>query len=123
MRPFTDADLDRFLAEDPGGPVVMLNLLRFKPDGGRERYAQYVQQAQAIAGEQDTAEPLYFGAGGRSLETPAGDWDAVALVRYPSRRTFADTIRAPEYQAIMHLREEALEDAVLQPTTPLLPSS
>ena len=24
------ADLKKFLAEDPGGPVVMLNLLRFK---------------------------------------------------------------------------------------------
>ena len=33
------ADLKRYLAEDPGGPVVMLNLLRFAPDGGRERYA------------------------------------------------------------------------------------
>ena len=32
------ADLKRYLAEDPGGPVVMLNLLRFAPDGGRERY-------------------------------------------------------------------------------------
>lgn len=29
-------DLKTFLAEDPGGPVVMLNLLRFKADGGRE---------------------------------------------------------------------------------------
>jgi hypothetical protein len=28
--------LDALLAEDPGGPVVMLNLLRFRPDGGRE---------------------------------------------------------------------------------------
>ena len=34
------ADLKRFLQEDPGGPVVMLNLLRFA-DGGRELYARY----------------------------------------------------------------------------------
>ncbi len=39
------SDLKRFLAEDPGGPVVMLNLLRFA-DGGRARYAEY---ARAIA--------------------------------------------------------------------------
>jgi hypothetical protein len=32
------ADLERFLAEDDGKPVTMLNLLRFKPDGGRDRY-------------------------------------------------------------------------------------
>jgi len=29
------ADLKRFLAEDPGGPVVMLNLLRYA-DGGED---------------------------------------------------------------------------------------
>ena len=29
------------MSEDDGGPCVMLNLLRFKPDGGRERYEQY----------------------------------------------------------------------------------
>ncbi|GGF10530.1 hypothetical protein GCM10007298_03120 [Williamsia phyllosphaerae] len=29
--------LKRFLAEDPGGPVVMLNLLRFA-EGGRDDY-------------------------------------------------------------------------------------
>ena len=29
------ADLKRYLQEDPGGPVVMLNLLRFA-EGGRE---------------------------------------------------------------------------------------
>ena len=33
-----DRALDTLLAEDPGGPVVMLNLLRFRPDGGRESY-------------------------------------------------------------------------------------
>jgi hypothetical protein len=26
-------DLDRFLAEDDGKPIVMLNLLRFRKDG------------------------------------------------------------------------------------------
>ena len=44
------------------------------------------------------------------------DWDAVVLVRYPSREVFAGMVRSPEYRAIEHLRMEALEDAVLQPT-------
>ena len=42
-------------AEDEG-PVVMLNLLRFAPDGGRERYAEY---GAAVA-------PLLEGVGARS---------------------------------------------------------
>lgn len=29
----TGQDLKRYLAEDEGGDVVMLNLLRFRPDG------------------------------------------------------------------------------------------
>ena len=28
------ADLKRYLEEDPGGPVVMLNLLKYTEDGG-----------------------------------------------------------------------------------------
>jgi hypothetical protein len=35
MISFTAADVERFLAEDNGEPVVMLNLLRYRPDGGR----------------------------------------------------------------------------------------
>lgn len=34
-------DLERYLDEDPGGPVVVLNLLRFRPDGGRRRFQEY----------------------------------------------------------------------------------
>ena len=113
---FTEDDLDRYLAEDPGGPVVMLNLLRFAPDGGRERYEQY-GQATAEAGAAIGIELLHFGIGGRPLEAPDGPpWDAVALVRYPSRAAFAEMIRSPEYQANEHLRVEALEATVLQPT-------
>jgi hypothetical protein len=35
---FDASDLDGYVAEDPDGPVVMLNLLRFRPDGGAEKY-------------------------------------------------------------------------------------
>ncbi len=40
MISFTREALDRFLSEDNGEPVVMLNLLRFRPDGGREHYLE-----------------------------------------------------------------------------------
>ena len=45
------------------------------------------------------------------------DWDAVLLVRYPSRQAFSDMVRDPDYQQITHLRTEALSDAVLQATS------
>ena len=119
MIDFTDNDLERFLAEDLGGPVVMLNLLRFRPDGGRERYLTYVERLDPINAKYGL-EVVYAGAGGRALVAETGqEWDTVALVRYPSRQAFADMIRDPDYQAAAHLRTEALVEAVLQPTTPL----
>src|SRR5207248_8769324 len=38
-----ERELDALLVDDPGGPVVMLNLLRFRPDGGRESYQRYAE--------------------------------------------------------------------------------
>ncbi len=110
------ADLKRYLAEDPGGPVVMLNLLRFKPDGGRERYMQYVEHFNRTA-QPYGASTVYLGDGSTALVAePGQSWDAVLLVQYPSRQAFTDMIRDPEYQKGTHLRSEALEEAVLQAT-------
>jgi len=102
-----------FAERGADGPVVMLNLLAFEPDGGEERYAEY---AQATA-------PLLAGVGGRLLaayrpaQTLIGedDWDLVALVEYPTRSAFLEMIGSPEYQAITHLRTESLRAAALLP--------
>lgn len=110
------ADLKRYLAEDPGGPVVMLNLLRFKADGGRERYLQYVEHFNRTA-KPYGAQTVYLGDGLTALVAePGQSWDAVLLVQYPNRQAFADMVRDPEYQKGTHLRTEALEEAVLQAT-------
>lgn len=110
-------DLDRFLAEDDGEPVVMLNLLRFAP-GGRERYAEYSRIVGTEHLPKVGGELVYAGSGGTALVADDGQaWDAVLLVRYPSRQAFLAMVTSPEYQAITHLRTEALSEAVLQPTT------
>ena len=112
------ADLKRYLAEDPGGPVVMLNLLRFKPDGGRERYMEYVAHFNRTATPYG-ATTVYLGDGLTPVVAEDGQsWDAVLLVQYPSRQAFTDMIRDEEYQKGTHLRTEALEEAVLQATKP-----
>ena len=112
------SDLKRYLAEDPGGPVVMLNLLRFRPDGGRERYADYVAHF-ARTSSPHGAEVLYVGDGSTALVAEDGQaWDAVLLVRYPSRQAFSDMVRDPAYGEGTHLRTEALSEAVLQATVP-----
>lgn len=95
------------------GPVAMLNLLSFKPEGGRERYLEY---GEAVL-------PLLEKAGGRVVFQGAAapvvlgneSWDLVLLVEYPTRRAFLDMIQSPEYQAIAHLRTEALAKGELHP--------
>ena len=39
MLTLIQGEFERFVDEDDGQPIVMLNLLRFHADGGRERYA------------------------------------------------------------------------------------
>lgn len=121
MIAFTPNDLARFLGEDDGAPVIMLNLLRFRPDGGRERYFEYVALAGPLVARHGGAI-LYAGDGGPPLAAEAGQaWDAVALVRYPSRRAFADMIADPDYAKADPVRLSALTEAVLQPTRSLAP--
>jgi uncharacterized protein (DUF1330 family) len=114
------ADLKRYLAEDPGGPVVMLNLLRYAPDGGRESYAKYAEALQGTYLAKYGAEVLYAGKGSTALVAEDGQaWDAVLLVRYPSRQAFSSMVADPDYQQFTHFRTEALTEAVLQATVPL----
>ncbi|HEY0390391.1 MAG TPA: DUF1330 domain-containing protein [Solirubrobacterales bacterium] len=99
-----------------GKPLVMLNLLAFQVDGGRERYEEY---GAAVA-------PLLEKAGGRIafIGEPApallgeGSWDLVVLVEYPTRQAFLDMIGSAEYQAVGHLRTEALTKGELHPMDP-----
>ena len=106
-------------APGPEGPIVMVNLLRFRdfalyPDGsepglsGREAYERY---GRAVA-------QLLPKFGGRALF--AGDvsflalgqvedlWDEVALVRYPDRKALWDMSTSLEWQAISAHRHAGL---------------
>jgi uncharacterized protein (DUF1330 family) len=113
----TGADLKRYLAEDPGGEVVMLNLLKYK-EGGVTSYEEYARAIQPFL-ERVGGSVVYVGDCSTSLVEPDGwDWDALLVVRYPSRAAFSQMVADPEYQQITHLRTEALKEAVLQATTP-----
>jgi uncharacterized protein (DUF1330 family) len=112
--------VEAMLAEDPGGPVVMLNLLRFRPDGGRDSYRRYAEALGPAINARYGVQVEYLGDGGHAVVAEDGQaWDMVLLVRYPSRQAFAAMIRDPDYRAVSHLRSEALVESVLQPTVPL----
>lgn len=107
------ADLSRRAGE---GPVTMLNLLAFKPDGGRERYLEYgaavlplLEKVGARVVFQGPAAPVVLGE---------DSWDLVLLVEYPTRAAFLEMITSPEYGEIAHLRTEALARGELHPLDP-----
>lgn len=113
----TGPDLKRYLREDPGGPVVMLNLLQFA-DGGRPSYDQYAREIVPFL-DKVGGHIVYAGDTSTAMVAPDGfDWDAVLLVHYPSRVAFSQMVADPDYQRITELRTNALSHAVLQATTP-----
>ncbi|MBJ7342776.1 MAG: DUF1330 domain-containing protein [Solirubrobacteraceae bacterium] len=113
-------DVKRYVEEDDGGPVVMLNMLKYKADGGRESYGEYGAKVMAFL-EAVGGEILYASETSTALVAPDGwDWDSVMLIRYPSRAKFLEMVMDPDYQAITHLRTEGLDEAILQATKPLM---
>ncbi len=117
----------RALAGDVGapGPIVMLNLLRFReeaayPDGfgadpcsGREAYERYGAAAQPFL-EKVGGAPIWAGPAQQVVIGPEGEWwDVCMLVRYPSRQAFFDMATDEGYLAITPHRSAALSDSRL----------
>jgi uncharacterized protein (DUF1330 family) len=114
-------DEERFqkLVESYTGPVVMLNLLKFEPiakgeEGtGAEAYARYGSAVIKLI-EERGGKVLWSGRPEAVLIGGANDeWDAVAVVQYPSPRTLFDMAASVEYQQIHKQREASLQCTVL----------
>lgn len=108
--------LDRLLVELPSDqPIFMLNLLRFRPDGGRAMYFNaYVTAFRAIVAARgiDGIAPIWTGDVAGFVAGPAGEiWDAALIVRYPSLAAFRTIVDSADYRetAAPH-REAALLD-------------
>lgn len=101
-----EAALAAFSNRAADGPVYMLNLLEFRPGDGAERYVEY-GEAVAPMLLRAGGKPIFAGRPSESL-IGEGDWHLMVLVSYPTRQAFLDMIASPEYQAIEHLRTEAL---------------
>lgn len=98
------------------GPVTMLNLLKFKP-GGEATYQQYMAAvAPLVAG---VGARLVFSGKPAELLTGSEDWDLMVLVEYPKRASLLAMGGSKEYQAIAHLRHDALERTVLYAMDPV----
>jgi len=98
-------------------PFVMLNLLKFKKEGGREAYFRYIAESGPYV-KGVGAEVLYFGKADE-LVFGTETWDIVMLVKYPSRKAFLKMANDPGYLKVHAYREQALERAVLYATDPV----
>lgn len=128
-----DAAFRAFAAGPDPGPVVMLNLLRFReaaayPDGtqppegvttGREAYGAYVQHVVPLL-EQVGAQVLaVHEAALAPLLAPEGErFDQAVLVRYPDRTAFLGMVTSAAYLEGVHHRTAALADSRLFPLAP-----
>lgn len=103
------------------GPIVMVNLLRFKveADGsdagvsGREAYGRYGAGVAPFL-EQIGAKILTAVESVDSIIGPErAEWDTTVLVQYPSRQAFLKMVTDPDYLKIAAHRKNALADSRL----------
>jgi uncharacterized protein (DUF1330 family) len=116
IMPRTEA-LQRLAQAPETGRVVMLNLLKFKPRIGAASYNEYGREVAKILAKIG-ARILFSGPVAQSLIGADGDWDAIAIVEYPSRKVFLEMGMSAEYQAIHHFRDEGLERTELYAINP-----
>jgi hypothetical protein len=120
----------QFFAQGITGPVVMLNLLRFRatadysatpdlappsPITGEEAYRLYMEHTLPHL-EKSGGNLLFFGRGGAFLIGPSNErWDAAMLVAQESSAAFLAFASNLEYLAGIGHRLAALEDSRLLP--------
>ena len=102
--------MEAFLALPDDNPIVMVNLLKFKPDNGQAEYAKYSAGLQPILAKLG-AKILFAGKAEFCLIGKA-DWDMIALVQYPRKKTLLEMSMSPEYRAIHHHREAGLQGQI-----------
>jgi len=111
------------------GPVVMLNLLKFRgvanypPElglpacSGVDAYARYQHAFTIAVGDISQAEVIYDGPCEQVFIGQAGtaetDWDKVLIVRYPSRQHFLNMMADGGYRDALVHRYAGLERTVL----------
>ena len=110
----------QLVAAPDEGPVVMVNLLKFKD---ADAYRRYGNAAIGMI-EAQGGRLLWAGRGQQVLiGDPGEDWDVVLAVEYPSRKAFVEMVSRPEYLEAHADRERALARTVVIACAPVDPSA
>jgi uncharacterized protein (DUF1330 family) len=116
----TEAQIEALLAVDDGGPICMVNLLKFhekaKYEDGRESNLSGAEAYQ-----------IYGAATGQLIKKLGGEiiftsvlkgmvvgevddlWDVMAIAKYPTLRAFIDMVSSTEYLSTYHHRIAGLK--------------
>jgi uncharacterized protein (DUF1330 family) len=112
-------------SHEDGKPVYMLNLLKFKKTStykegeqvsGEEAYGRYAKAFGEMLRENgvDGVETLFGGKVDRFLIGQGEDeWDAVAIVRYPDKKSMFDAVSNDTYRSFHFHRKAGLEGQLL----------
>jgi uncharacterized protein (DUF1330 family) len=117
-------DFEALSALPPDRPVLMVNLLQFRPGDGVDSYRRY---GEAVVPHLTRvgAKVRYGGATPTVLlgEDTRPWWDAILVVEYPSPAAFIEMVTDPDYLQVHRHRAAALERGELIATTVWSPAS
>lgn len=111
-----DLHVETAQALPPDEPVVMLNLMKFRAESsdgdgtGWDAYVRYSRMANKLIKEQGGRIAWAGEAKGTTFGPEAhGDWDYVALVRYPTPGAFLAMMQSQDYAVANVHRENGCE--------------
>ncbi|MBT95169.1 MAG: hypothetical protein CL431_04280 [Acidimicrobiaceae bacterium] len=112
---------------DEDGPIWMVNLMKYHD------VAQYEDRSRAkITGQEADdlyspleplkaigAEPVYFGEVENKLLGDYRDWDRVAVVKYPTRKSFIEMQERKDFQDKHVHKEAGMEETIIMGCLPM----
>ena len=99
-------------------PVVMINLLQFRADGGRQSYIRYAQEVTPHL--QRVGGTVRYAGASPSMVIGDGEkpwWDAIIVVEYPSPAAFLDMVSNEDYLKLHEHRAAGLDRGDLVATS------
>lgn len=99
-------------------PVVMINLLQFRADGGRQGYIRYTQEVTTHL--QRVGGTVRYAGASPSMVIGDGEkpwWDAIIVVEYPSPAAFLDMVSNEDYLKVHEHRAAGLDRGDLVATS------
>ena len=91
-------------------PVVMINLLQFRADGGRQSYIRYAHEV--VPHLQRVGGTVRYAGASPTVVIGEGEkpwWDAIIVVEYPSPAAFLDMVSNEEYLKVHEHRAAGLD--------------